>query len=296
MKYILKQSDLQFTKMSSHDQLDSKAKRRLEVRSEIARTGVKHLWTDSPPRSHDHEYFDPKIYGDIFGNDSDSNDMKKHLKEDHHSSKSKKSKKEKKSEKRKKSHKKSKKSHKKKSKKASDHSSSESSSEEEAIEINIDKIPDLNPEVEVGNFDLMVTKKKKETSSKNEEIVGPAPDQLLKALDAKSSKPLDYGRALLPGEGAAMAKFVQEGKRIPRRGEIGLTSEEIESFEESGFVMSGSRHRRMEAVRLRKENQIYSADEKRVLATFNYDARKQKESNLMNQFRELIHSKKSESK
>ena len=34
------------------------------------------------------------------------------------------------------------------------------------------------------------------------------------------------------------------------------------TFEESGYVMSGSRHRRMEAVRIRKENQICSADEK----------------------------------
>ena len=38
-----------------------------------------------------------------------------------------------------------------------------------------------------------------------------------------------------------MAAYVQEGKRIPRRGEIGLTSNEIEDFEEAGFVMSGSR-------------------------------------------------------
>lgn len=71
-----------------------------------------------------------------------------------------------------------------------------------------------------------------------------------------------YGHALLPGEGDAMAEYVKMGKRIPRRGEIGLTSNEIESFEISGYVMSGSRHRRMEAVRLRKENQVYSADEK----------------------------------
>lgn len=38
-----------------------------------------------------------------------------------------------------------------------------------------------------------------------------------------------------------MATFVQEGKRIPRRGEVGLTSEEIEQFEDLGYVMSGSR-------------------------------------------------------
>ena len=69
---------------------------------------------------------------------------------------------------------------------------------------------------------------------------------------------------MLPGEGAAMANYVKAGKRIPRRGEIGLTSCEITAFEDQGYVMSGNRHRRMEAVRIRKENQIYSADEKYV--------------------------------
>ena len=63
-----------------------------------------------------------------------------------------------------------------------------------------------------------------------------------------------------------MAEYVKKGIRIPRRGEIGLTSDEIDSFETAGYVMSGSRHRRMEAVRLRKENQVYSADEKYVLS------------------------------
>lgn len=51
-----------------------------------------------------------------------------------------------------------------------------------------------------------------------------------------------FGHALLPGEGAAMAEYVKAGKRIPRRGEIGLTSEEIADFEKSGYVMSGSRY------------------------------------------------------
>lgn len=53
--------------------------------------------------------------------------------------------------------------------------------------------------------------------------------------------PREYGKALLPGEGAAMAAYVAEGKRIPRRGEIGLTCDEISSFESVGYVMSGSR-------------------------------------------------------
>lgn len=39
-----------------------------------------------------------------------------------------------------------------------------------------------------------------------------------------------------------MAAYVAEGKRIPRRGEIGLTSEQIQSFEAVGYVMSGSRY------------------------------------------------------
>ncbi|XP_017725954.1 PREDICTED: NF-kappa-B-activating protein [Rhinopithecus bieti] len=100
-----------------------------------------------------------------------------------------------------------------------------------------------------------------------------------------------YGHALLPGEGAAMAEYVKAGKRIPRRGEIGLTSEEIASFECSGYVMSGSRHRRMEAVRLRKENQIYSADEKRALASFNQEERRKRENKILASFREMVYRK-----
>ncbi|XP_036200844.1 NKAP-like protein [Myotis myotis] len=110
-------------------------------------------------------------------------------------------------------------------------------------------------------------------------------------LTSQEEKPLNYGHALLPGEGAAMAEYVKAGKRIPRRGEIGLTSEEIASFECSGYVMSGSRHRRMEAVRLRKENQIYSADEKRALASFNQEERRKRENNILASFREMVYRK-----
>ncbi|XP_063793401.1 NF-kappa-B-activating protein [Pseudophryne corroboree] len=108
---------------------------------------------------------------------------------------------------------------------------------------------------------------------------------------SQDDKPLNYGHALLPGEGAAMAEYVKAGKRIPRRGEIGLTSDEIASFEKSGYVMSGSRHRRMEAVRLRKENQIYSADEKRALASFNQEERHKRENKILSSFREMVYRK-----
>ena len=50
-----------------------------------------------------------------------------------------------------------------------------------------------------------------------------------------------YSGALRPGEGAAIASFVQAGQRIPRRGEVGLSSEQIENFEKAEYVMSGSR-------------------------------------------------------
>lgn len=61
----------------------------------------------------------------------------------------------------------------------------------------------------------------------------------------------DYGTHMRPGEAQAMAAYVQAGKRIPRRGEVGLDAEQIDKFEQIGYVMSGSRHSRMNAVRIR---------------------------------------------
>ena len=101
----------------------------------------------------------------------------------------------------------------------------------------------------------------------------------------------DLGKALLPGEGAAMAAYIAEGKRIPRRGEIGLTSDQIATYEAVGYVMSGSRHRRMEAVRIRKENQVYSADEKRALAMFSKEERQKRENRILSQFRDMVNTK-----
>lgn len=54
------------------------------------------------------------------------------------------------------------------------------------------------------------------------------------------------------------------------------------------------RHRRMEAVRLRKENQIYSADEKRALAKFNHEERTKRENKILSQFRQLVTKKTKE--
>ncbi|KAK1904236.1 NKAP-like protein [Dissostichus eleginoides] len=154
-----------------------------------------------------------------------------------------------------------------------------------------------NSSSESSSEDDKKKKKKKKKSKKKKNKKHSEDSELESDSDAPLSqleqddKPLDFGHALLPGEGAAMAEYVKAGKRIPRRGEIGLTSCEIADFEKSGYVMSGSRHRRMEAVRLRKENQIYSADEKRALASFNQEERRKRESKILSSFREMVYRK-----
>jgi hypothetical protein len=137
---------------------------------------------------------------------------------------------------------------------------------------------------------------------------------------------VDYGGAMMKGEAEAYAQFVQEGKRIPRRGEVGLTSDEIDNFEKLGFVMSGaplpicflagcalsphfkiffqnyinsltlflsigSRHKRMNAVRIRKENQVYSAEEKKQMLQLAFEERAKRENKILADFREAISQK-----
>jgi len=90
-----------------------------------------------------------------------------------------------------------------------------------------------------------------------------------------------------------MAAFLQDGTdiRIPRRGEIGLTSGEIAQYEDVGYVMSGSRHRRMNAVRMRKENQVISAEEKRGILKLQREERERREAILREEFSELVSEK-----
>eukprot|EP00898_Chlorokybus_atmophyticus_P008300 jgi/Chlat1/8471/Chrsp80S07880 len=118
-----------------------------------------------------------------------------------------------------------------------------------------------------------------------EVFVGPAP------AARPGGVPINYGGALLPGEGDAMAQYVQQGKRIPRRGEVGLTSDEISKFEDLGYVMSGSRHQRMNAVRIRKENQVYSAEEKRALAMINHEEKAKREHKVLSDLQKLVQRK-----
>lgn len=106
-----------------------------------------------------------------------------------------------------------------------------------------------------------------------------------------ASRKVGYGQALLPGEGPAIAAWVQQDKRIPRRGEVGWEGDEIAELEKLGYQMSGDRNKKMEAIRVRKENQIYSAEEKRALALFNYEEQKERENKIMGDFKAMIAEK-----
>ncbi|OXU20471.1 hypothetical protein TSAR_010239 [Trichomalopsis sarcophagae] len=245
------------------DREGNESSRRKE-REKIGLRGVEGVWGKSPTRVEDTDD-EEEILSKKSKKENDSgNDKKKKKKEK--KKKSKKLKKEKKMKKEKK---------KKKKKKKYSSSSSESSSDQEEQWVEKSAV-------------IAKPKVKKDSNSEEsgeEGVLGPVQKQHV-TLSAK-----DFGKALLPGEGAAMAAYVAEGKRIPRRGEIGLTSNEIASYESVGYVMSGSRHRRMEAVRIRKENQIYSADEKRALAMFSKEERQKRENLILGQFRDMISHK-----
>eukprot|EP00850_Spirogloea_muscicola_P002971 SM000011S19149 [mRNA] locus=s11:1156852:1160685:- [translate_table: standard] len=135
---------------------------------------------------------------------------------------------------------------------------------------------------EAQKFKEYVEARKRMGLEPEEEVmIGPAPAP-------RTEGHLSYGGAMRPGEGDAIAQYVQQGKRIPRRGEVGLSADEIAKFEDLGYVMSGSRHQRMNAIRIRKENQVYSAEDKRALAMFNYEERTKREHKVMSDLQRLL--------
>jgi predicted RNA-binding protein with RPS1 domain len=131
---------------------------------------------------------------------------------------------------------------------------------------------------------------RKATSDDEEEGPMPLPNSNA-ASGGGAQDTAAYGSALLAGEGQAIAQYVQQNLRIPRRGEIGYSGDDIEGYEQSGYVMSGSRHARMNAVRIRKENQVYSAEEQRALALITMEENQQKEAQLMEDFRIMLKEK-----
>mmetsp|Transcript_24988 Transcript_24988/g.69136 ORF Transcript_24988/g.69136 Transcript_24988/m.69136 type:complete len:641 (+) Transcript_24988:31-1953(+) len=183
-------------------------------------------------------------------------------------------------------------------------SSANSSSSSENEDENVPQRPPTDRKEEAANTahadkpdPQSVGKMEPAADDSDDESVGPRPltanadgDANLAAQNNAAAG--DYGGALLPGEGQAMAQFVQQNLRVPRRGEIGYGAEEIDSWEQQGYVMSGSRHARMNAVRIRKENQVYSAEEQRALALITLEENQKKEAALMDDFRGMLEEKK----
>lgn len=155
-----------------------------------------------------------------------------------------------------------------------------SGSEIEKNEAITDEVMKAEIDAEALMFKEMIEAQKRPALD-NEQVVGPMPLP-------RAEGHISYGGALRPGEGDAIAQYVQQGKRIPRRGEVGLSAEEIQKFEGLGYVMSGSRHQRMNAIRIRKENQVYSAEDKRALAMFNYEEKAKREHKVMADLQRLV--------
>ena len=109
--------------------------------------------------------------------------------------------------------------------------------------------------------------------------------------------------------------------------QVGLTADQISKYEDLGYVMSGSRHSRMNAIRIRKENQVpascpymraafqkacylvshivlhcyyteivsialqvYTAEEKAALAMYNFEENKKKEQKILADMQHLVKS------
>lgn len=251
---------------------------RRRERQKISEKGVPDLWEISPDEDEEMKEEASKSVSEPTRSSPERKKHKKHKSKEH---KRKHKHDHEKSEKRREKRKKTKESKKRKRRSSSSSSSSGSDHRDE---------PKMSEEAREFVEELKKRRETRHESTDSEDSsYGPKPKSEVK-LNQR-----DFGKALLPGEGAAMAAFVQEGKRIPRRGEIGLTPDEITKFEEVGYVMSGSRHRRMEAVRMRKENQIYSADEKRALQMFNKEERSKREAKILTQFKDMVKAKQSSS-
>uniref|UniRef100_A0A7S2QTG3 NF-kappa-B-activating protein C-terminal domain-containing protein n=1 Tax=Norrisiella sphaerica TaxID=552664 RepID=A0A7S2QTG3_9EUKA len=266
------------------------------------------IWADSdddvPPPSSDSE--EEVIEESASESEAESPVRKKKVKRKEESDSDKSSKK--KSKKKKSKKKKKKKEKKKKKKKKVDSSSEEEIQQEAEVEAKRVNEAVAKEEVEVSSEEepkeepIPVALETGDTweqdnhvvaeESDSDDFIGPAAPVEERNVQAEHK----YGGALMPGEGQAIASYVMNGQRIPRRGEVGLTSKEISQYEDLGYVMSGSRHKRMNAIRIRKENQVYSVEEKRALSLLNFEEKAAREKKLMSDFRSFLQQKGGEQK
>lgn len=142
-------------------------------------------------------------------------------------------------------------------------------------------------EQNIENNNMLTRKTEREENDQGE--IGPQPIKI--EYGKNEERKMYQGMNINPTEAHLYAQYIQQGKRIPRRGEIGITSQDIEYFESIGYVMSGSRHKKMNAVRQRIEGKVYSAEDKRALAIFNLEENIKKEKNIINGFKYMMQAK-----
>ena len=101
----------------------------------------------------------------------------------------------------------------------------------------------------------------------------------------------EYGGQVDQGEAAAILPYIQSGKRVPRRGEIGLTAEEIAGYERAGYVMSGNRNVYMTTMRMKKEAAVIGLEEERRMRALAMEAKRRREAQLVESLRAMIPQK-----
>lgn len=141
----------------------------------------------------------------------------------------------------------------------------------------------LNDEQKQKEFEQFLFEKEKSRDDDFGTSIGPLP---LPSLQIRN-----YGSQLLDGEGEAMASYIQDKKRIPRRGEVGHSADDIDKYEAAGFVMSGNRHKRMTAVRLKKEGQVLNLEEQREKIKESLQQQAIKEHKIVANLRDLLQKK-----
>lgn len=71
-----------------------------------------------------------------------------------------------------------------------------------------------------------------------------------------------------------------------------MDSMEIENYENQGYEMSGSRHKGLTQMHLKKQAQVYSIEENRALQIFNYESKLKKEHKIIEEMQNLLQVKK----
>merc|ERR1712113_574868 len=95
--------------------------------------------------------------------------------------------------------------------------------------------------------------------------------------------------------GLNFTEFFQNGKRIPLRGQEGMSVDQIEAFERAGYKMSANHKRQVEAHYMRMERKVYTPEEKAMLERYSKNDRDAKSKEQLEQFRSFVAAKAAQS-